>query len=183
MIARLLNVHRPQYMALHLDKRVPDSIWVAIRDDRGRMGEVDAFAALCLCANALQTQMRSAMQAMKQLCKLSDRRHELSDQELRTLHSSARNAWEMMERVWMNLERLADQPTSMDWVDIDAKYLAVEPNDVENDVDVDGDVAVDEADGGVDDGAAGTFSYSSDGRLTGHVVCPYCMCRIGFDGE
>ena len=110
MIATIQGYRGLEYVALHLDKRTSEPVWVPIRGDRGHAGEVSQMAAITMCVGDLRKQIKPAADAAQELYRLCDRRRPRTiDEEQRVSHL-ARQVAEPLARAWGDLSRLMDKP-------------------------------------------------------------------------
>jgi len=139
MIVRIVDSRGdPQYIALHADTRTGD-VWVPIRGDRGRSGEVSVSAAIEMCVDDLDKALAPLLESAQRLYKLCDiRGRERSIEEERKLRELAKHLTESLSLAGINLSRLLDTPTANDHVDIDADYEIIESTETP-DVDIDAD--------------------------------------------
>jgi hypothetical protein len=124
MIVRIAGYGgRTEYVALHVDERSRD-VWVPVRGDRGRNGEISADAALRLCIQDVQAHVGPLIEDASKLYRLCDvRSRTRSDEEDRRMRALAHHVADTLALTGVNLLRLADEPTAEDQVDIDAEYV------------------------------------------------------------
>lgn len=120
MIARIDGHRVPRFVALHLDVRASGEIWVPIRGDRGRSGEVSWRRAARMCARALRRQIDRVYESAEALHRLCDRRRPRTSEEEQRIVHLAREVFELMRATQGNAARLLDPPRPGDIVDIDA---------------------------------------------------------------
>lgn len=123
MIALIQGYRCLEYVALHLDKRAGEPIWVPIRGDRGSAGEVSQIAAITMCVVDVREQIEPAARAAKELHKLCDRRRARTMDEERRVSRLARQVAESLGRASGDLARLLDEPGDDDQVEMDAQRM------------------------------------------------------------
>ena len=126
MIARVATRGVPHFLALHRDERAPSrAIWVPVRGDRGRTGEISWRRAARLCARALRVQIDRAYADAHALHRLCDRRPRPATDDTRIIHL-ARQLYDRLALIQANAARLLAPPRPDDAVDIDAEPRAEE---------------------------------------------------------
>ncbi len=120
MIARIAGHRWPRFVALHLDVRASCNIWVPIRGDRGRSGEVSWRRAARMCARALRGQFDRVYETAEALHRLCDRRRPRTSEEDQRIVHLAREVFDLVRATHGNAARLLDMPRPGDTVDIDA---------------------------------------------------------------
>ena len=123
MIATIRGYRCLEYVALHLDKRTSEPVWVPIRSDRGSAGEVSQIAAITMCVGDLQEQLGPVAGAAKELHTLCDRRRPRTMAEEQRVSHLARQVAESLGRVWGDLSRLLDEPGDDDRVAMDTQPM------------------------------------------------------------
>jgi hypothetical protein len=110
----------PHFVPLHRDERAPSrAIWVPVRGDRGRTGEISWRRAARLCARALRVQIDRAYADAQALHRLCDRRPSPVTDDTRILHL-ARQLYDRLALIQCNAARLLAPPRPDDTIDIDA---------------------------------------------------------------
>jgi hypothetical protein len=122
VIARIAGHRGPGFVALHLDVRASggSEIWVPIRGDRGRSGEVSWRRAARMCARALRVQIDRVYDGAQALHQLCDRRRPRTSEEDQRIVHLAREVFDLVRATRGNAARLLDAPRPGDAVDIDA---------------------------------------------------------------
>jgi hypothetical protein len=116
----------PGFVALHRDQRAPArAVWVPVRGDRGRTGELTWRRAARMCARSLRAQIDHAYADAQALHRLCDRRPRPAGMDTRIIHL-ARQVCERLALVQANAARLLDAPRVDDQVDIDAEHECAE---------------------------------------------------------
>ena len=122
MIARIATRGGSQFVALHRDERAPSrAIWVPVRGDRGRTGEISWRRAARLCARALRAQIDRAYADAHALHRLCDRRPRPATDDTRIIHL-ARQLYDRLALIQANASRLLGPPRPDDTVDNDAYH-------------------------------------------------------------
>jgi hypothetical protein len=123
MIATIRGYRGLEYVALHLDKRTSEPVWVPIRGDRGSAGEVSQIAAITMCVGDLRKQIEPAAHAAQELHTLCDRRRPRTMEEEQRVSHLARQVADSLGRAWGDLSRLLDEPGDDDRVAMDAQPM------------------------------------------------------------
>jgi hypothetical protein len=126
VIARIATRSGPHFVALHRDERAPSrAIWVPVRGDRGRTGEISWRRAARLCARALRLQIDAAHADAQALHRLCDRRPRPATDDTRIIHL-ARQLHDRLSLIQANAARLLVPPRPDDTIDIDTESDAAE---------------------------------------------------------
>jgi hypothetical protein len=127
MIAKITGYQgNTEHIALHWVPAL--SLWLPVRGDNGRHGELSKMTAATLCVGDLQDQLEPVIAHASELHKLCDRRNRPDGAALaRQCSTLSREVSEALDVVGVNLAYLLKAPTPQDKVWIDAEFDCSEP--------------------------------------------------------
>jgi hypothetical protein len=127
MIAKISGYQgEPQYVALHWRPNL--KLWLPVRGDNGRHGELSEMTAVRLCVGDLRDQLEPVIAHASELHKLCDRRNRPDGAALTRQRSTlSRTVSEALDVVGVNLAYLLKAPTPLDKVWIDTEFECSEP--------------------------------------------------------